>query len=414
LRGLAATNALELGIDISGLDAVVMAGWPGSRASFLQQSGRAGRRGQPATAVLVAREDPLDQYLVNHPEVILGAPVEGAAFDVANPYVMAPHLGAAAAELPLSDAEIPEVFGPSAPQVLEHLALRGLVRHRPSGWHWTCQSRASDLTDLRGAGDVVRIVEASTGKLLGTIDSGSALTQTHEGAIYTHQGLTYLVTELDLAARVAQAARTDVDYQTFARQVTQTDLGVSLASRDLGGLAVHVGEVQVIAQVTSYLKRRWPSGEVLGEFPLDLPATRLPTIGTWWVAQPEVLAQAGVDPADVPGTLHAAEHAAIGLLPLIATCDRWDIGGSSIAAHPQTGCATVVIYDGTPGGAGFARAGFDRLGRWWQATREAIIGCPCSGGCPACVQSPKCGSGNSPLDKAGAGRLLTLLTQMVD
>lgn len=413
LRGIAATNALELGIDISGLDAVVMAGWPGSRASFLQQAGRAGRRGRPATAVLVAREDPLDQYLITNPQAITSGRSETASFDVTNPFVLAPHLAAATAELPLQELEVDEVFGPTAPDILVDLAARGLVRKRSNGWFWTCRTRASELTDLRGAGDVVRIVEANTGRMLGTVDFSSALTQTHEGAVYTHQGQTHVITELDLQERVALAVQAVVDYDTSARQQTQTRLIASQASLQMAGIELHTGTVEVISQVTSYLKRRWPSGEVLGQFPLDLPAMRLPTVGTWWVISTQLLDDLGIPPSDVPGTLHAAEHAAIGMLPLIATCDRWDIGGSSIASHPQTEAPTVVIYDGAPGGAGFAATGYRRAADWLSSTAAVVRACNCPTGCPGCIQSPKCGSGNTPLDKGGAVRLLTEIARVL-
>lgn len=410
LVGLAATSALELGIDISGLDAVVIAGWPGSRASFLQQSGRAGRRGRGATAILVAREDPLDQYLVEHPELVVGPPIETAQFNTGNPYVLAPHLAAAAAEIPLADAELSQTFGPTAQPVCQALARRGLLRHRTRAWYWTSADRASDLTDLRGAGGpVVRIVEEHTGRMLGTADRARAPGEVHEGAIYTHQGTTYLVTSLDLDGSVALATRVQVDYDTVARQVSTTTLGDEHDCDSWSGVTVTTGEVEVTTQVVSYLKRRWPGGEVLGAHPLDLPSSLLPTTATWWTFAPDLLGNYGIGPADAPGALHAAEHAAIAMLPLIATCDRWDIGGVSTQCHPQTGQPTIVVYDGAAGGAGFAAAGFAQLSQWMSATAAMVGQCRCLDGCPSCVQSPKCGNGNNPLDKRGAELLLGLM-----
>ncbi len=409
LTGVATTSALELGIDVSGLDAVLLAGWPGTRASMWQQAGRAGRQQQEALAVLVARDDPLDTYLVHHPEALFGRPVEATVLDPDNPYVLGPHLCAAAAEIPLTDADLP-LFGPATLPLLADLVARGLLRRRPTGWFWTSPERASDLADLRGiGGSPVRVVEAGTGRLLGTVDPGSADRTVHPGAVYVHQGVTFLVEQLDLDAAVALATPTDPDFSTYAREVT--DLRVLAVERSVawGPATLSFGEVEVTAQVVSFLRRRLGTGEVLGEEPLDLPARTLRTRAVWWTLPPEQVAAAGLDPADLPGAAHAAEHASIGLLPLFATCDRWDIGGVSTALHPDTGLPSVFVYDGHPGGAGFAERGYEDAAEWLLATREAIASCGCESGCPSCVQSPKCGNGNDPLDKAGAVGLLDRL-----
>ncbi|MCO5970038.1 DEAD/DEAH box helicase [Actinoallomurus sp. WRP6H-15] len=407
LVGLASTNALELGVDVSGLDSVIICGWPGTRASLWQQAGRAGRSGQDALAVLIARDDPLDTYLVHHPSAIFGTPVEATVLDPDNPYVLAPHLCAAAAELPLTEKDLP-LFGPSAKEILPDLVRRGMLRHRPTGWYWTKRERATDLADIRGAGGPpVQVVEASTGRLLGTVDEPSAHTTVHQGAVYLHQGESYVVQTLDLDDSVALVEAADPDYTTTARDVTDISILETLRSTSWGEATLCFGTVEVTQQVVSYQMRRLASGEVLGERRLELPPRTLRTRAVWWTLPDEALRVLG--DADVGGSAHAAEHASIGLLPLFATCDRWDIGGVSTALHPDTGRMTVFVYDGHDGGAGFAERGYEQAGRWLRSTREAIADCECEHGCPSCIQSPKCGNGNDPLDKRGALDLLDAL-----
>ncbi|GII53693.1 helicase [Planotetraspora thailandica] len=413
ITGLATTNALELGVDVSGLDAVLIAGWPGTRASLWQQAGRAGRAGQDALAVLIARDDPLDTYLVHHPEALFGRPVEAIVLDPDNPYVLAPHLCAAASEIPITEADL-EIFGPSAREALNDLVARGLLRKRTTGWFWTSRNRAADLADIRGSGgSPIQVVEASTGRLLGTVDEASAHTTVHTGAVYLHQGETFVVDALELDAGVALVSAAEPEYSTFARDVTDIRVMESLRSQAFGPGELHFGSVEVTRQVVSYLKRRHHTGEMLGEDPLDLPPRTLRTRAVWWTLPHEALASvlSNTDgkPIDLGGAAHAAEHASIGLLPLFATCDRWDIGGVSTELHPDTGLLTVFVYDGHDGGAGFAERGYAKAADWLTATREAIASCECERGCPSCIQSPKCGNGNEPLDKAGALRLLGVL-----
>ncbi|GAA4589717.1 hypothetical protein GCM10023194_44680 [Planotetraspora phitsanulokensis] len=413
LVGLATTNALELGVDVSGLDAVLIAGWPGTRASLWQQAGRAGRAGQDALAVLIARDDPLDTYLVHHPEALFGRPVEAIVLDPDNPYVLAPHLCAAAAEIPITDDDL-EIFGPAALDALDDLVARGLLRRRTTGWFWTSRDRAADLADIRGSGgSPIQVVESGTGRLLGTVDESSAHTTVHTGAVYLHQGETFVVEELELDAGVALVSAAEPDYSTFARDVTDIRVMESLRSQAFGPGELHFGSVEVTRQVVSYLKRRHQTGEMLGEEPLDLPPRTLRTRAVWWTLPSAVLTPLVSDPdgkpIDLGGAAHAAEHASIGLLPLFATCDRWDIGGVSTELHPDTGLLTVFVYDGHEGGAGFAERGYAKAADWLSATREAISSCECERGCPSCIQSPKCGNGNEPLDKAGALRLLGVL-----
>ncbi len=407
LTGLAATNALELGIDIAGLDAVLLAGWPGTHASMWQQAGRAGRAGGEALAVLIARDDPLDTYLVHHPESLFGRPVEAAVLDPDNPRVLGPHLCAAAAEIPLTERDLP-LFGPAAGELLGDLVERDLLRARPAGWYWTRRDRPGDLADLRGSGGPpVHLVEGSTGRLLGTVDEPAAHGTVHAGAVYLHQGETYLVRSLDLEERVAILELADPDYVTSARDVTDIRLDRIQRTARWGAASVGFGEAEVTRQVVAYQRRRVYTGEVLGEEPLDLPPRTLRTRAVWWTLAADQSASLG--DVDLPGAAHAAEHASIGLLPLFATCDRWDVGGVSTAEHPDTGRLTVFVYDGYDGGAGFAERGYEAAREWLVATREAIASCGCESGCPSCIQSPKCGNGNDPLDKPGAIRMLDVL-----
>ncbi|WP_238342894.1 DEAD/DEAH box helicase [Nocardioides cynanchi] len=409
LLGLAATNALELGIDVSGLDAVLVAGFPGTRAAWWQQVGRAGRSAGDALAVLVARDDPLDTYLVNHPEALLDQAVESTVFDPDNPYVLRPHLCAAAQEVPLRTDGL-ALFGPTARALVDELTEEGRLRRRPQGWYWTHPEPASALADIRsGSGRPIALVEATTGRVVGTVDSSSAHSTAHTGAVYVHRGDSWLVETLDLDDHVATITRADVAYSTTARELTDISIETELEHRTWGAARICFGTVDVSHQVVSYLRRRQPSGEVIDETPLDLPVQTLRTQAVWWTLPEDVLAEAGLAGGDLPGSAHAAEHCSIGLLPLFATCDRWDIGGVSTALHADTGRLTVFVYDGHPGGSGIAARGYQTAAAWLAATRETITSCECPDGCPSCVQSPKCGNQNHPLDKDGAVRLLDVL-----
>ncbi len=409
LLGVATTTALELGIDIAGLDAVLVAGFPGTRAAFWQQAGRAGRGRDEALVVLVARDDPLDTYLVHHPEALLGASVEACVLDPANPYVLAPHLLCAAAELPLREDDLAGPFaGTPARELLDELTGDGLLRRRANGWFWPDMGERP-AADLRGSGlGQVAVVESGTGRLLGTVDAAAAHATVHPGAVHLHRGSSWLVETLDLDAGVALVRPGDPGWRTDARSTVDVAVERVLASVEHGPVRVSFGDTAVTSRVVAY-QRRAPDGTVLGTVPLDLPERTLPTRAVWYDIDPAALADAGVERPALPGALHAAEHAAIGVLPLVATCDRWDVGGMSTALHPFTGRPTVFVHDGHPGGAGFAERGHAALPRWLRATREAIAGCGCRTGCPSCVQSPKCGNGNAPLDKHRAVRVLDLV-----
>jgi DEAD/DEAH box helicase domain-containing protein len=413
ITALAATPALELGINITGLDAVIIAGWPGTRAALWQEAGRAGRAGldgaggRDAVAILIARDDPLDTYLVHHPEALLHQPVEATVLDPGNPYILAPHLCAAAAEIPLTSTDV-ALFGTAAPGLITDLARQGVFRDRGGRWHLT--GRRAPVVSLRGTGGrPVRVVEQATGRLIGTMDEPSSHALLHAGAVYAHQGDLYLVASLDLADGVALVQPGDPGYVTSARQLTDIQIAAERARTDWGEAVIHFGDVLVTRQVVSFTRRIPETGQPAGEFPLDLPSRTLRTRAVWWTispAQRDALGQAGTD---LPGAAHAAEHAAIGLLPLVAACDRWDVGGVSTDLHHQTGRLTVFVYDGHEGGAGFAERGFAAAGSWLRATALAITDCECAAGCPSCIQSPKCGSGNEPLSKPGSLALLDRL-----
>jgi DEAD/DEAH box helicase domain-containing protein len=411
LIAIASTSALELGIDIGTLDAAVLTGYPGTRASMWQQAGRAGRRDGDALAILVAQDDPLDQYLVNHPDDIFERPPEAAVIDPTNPYVLEPHLRCAAREVPLREEEL-GFFGdvPDVKKAVERMTDRGELVQRREAWHDRGKDAPHRAVDVRaGGGHVYSIVIAGTGELLGTADEHRAYATLHPGAVYLHMGEQYLVEELDLVQRVAVVASADPDYYTQARDVTDIEVADVLSRTNIGEVEQSFGSVRVTNQVTSFVRKLVATGEVLDEVPLPLPPVELETRAVWWTIPVSVLDRAAVGPRDVPGAIHAAEHAAIGLLPLVATCDRWDIGGVSTPMHPDTGMTTIFIYDGYPGGAGITERGARDADRWLRATLEAIRQCPCSRGCPSCVQSPKCGNGNEPLDKTGAVSLLAAI-----
>ncbi|MFP5310400.1 MAG: DEAD/DEAH box helicase [Actinomycetes bacterium] len=411
IRGLAATNALELGIDVAGLDAVLLAGWPGTAASFWQRLGRAGRAGGAAVGVLVAADDPLDHYLVTHPEELLTRPPEDAILDPANPYQLGPHLRCACHELPLTDEDAVRWFGPTAPDLLAAGVADGVLRRRGERTYPVGRGRPQAEVDLRGAGGgTVRIIDAETGALVGDVDGGRAHSQVHDGAIYLHQGVTYEIAALDLERGLAAAVpEPGARHTTRARSDTDVRLLAVRGQVAWAEATVALVDVEVTTQVTGYDVLHPGSSQPAAQVPLELPPQVLETVAVLWTVPEDVLLGAGVGPGATPGALHAAEHAAIGMLPLIALCDRWDLGGLSTARHADTDLPSVFVYDGAPGGAGLAERSYLRLVEHLTATRETVATCRCRTGCPSCVQSPKCGNGNEPLDKAAAVRVLDLL-----
>ncbi|MDH3707108.1 MAG: DUF1998 domain-containing protein, partial [Acidimicrobiia bacterium] len=416
LRGIVATSALELGVDIGGLDACVMNGFPGTIASFWQQIGRVGRNGDHSTAVLVAGDDQLDQWLMAHPHELFSRRPEPAVVNVSNPQVARPHLACAAFEHPLCHAD-DRWWGD---EVL-HDAVRDLVvddklRLRRGRWPgdgpravWSTRGFPSRGIGLRTGTAGEFTIALPGGTRVGTVDATRAFEMVHPGAVYLHQGRHYEVTGLDIENRLATVEAAEGNTYTQARSAI--DIAVSAVHRTqaMGRCQLHLGTVEVASQVTGYQRREVRSRRILDNHTLELPPSRLQTTAFWYVVDPDALADADVPTPDVPGTLHAVEHAAIGMLPLFTICDRWDVGGVSTAHHPDTGGPTVFVHDAYPGGTGIAPLGFDAADRHLAATRAAIADCGCRSGCPSCVQSPKCGNGNEPLDKAGAVRLLDVL-----
>lgn len=407
LRGAASTNALELGVDISGVDAVLTCGFPGTLAALWQQAGRAGRAGRDALAVLIARPDPLDSFLCSHPELVFDTPVERTVLHPENPQVLALHVAAAAQELPVTEADA-EFFGAGLPAVLARLEAAGYLRRRANGWYWTRPDRAVDAIDLRSSGgDSVEVVEQDTGRVLGQVDPAAADRTVHTGAVYLHQGDSWRVTDYEPADHTALVVPSREGYFTQALGTADLQILEQTRERRLGAAAVGFGMVELSSQVTGYLRRDELTGTVWDSTPLDLPRRVLRTQAVWYSL--DAAALAGFTGAELPGAAHAAEHTAIGLLPAFAPCDRWDIGGLSTVLHPDTGALTVFVHDGAAGGAGFAERGYELVEPWLAATLERLCSCACEAGCPACVVSPKCGNGNQPLDKRAAARLLTLL-----
>jgi len=408
LLGVTATDALELGIDIGLLDCALSVGFPGTVASLRQQWGRAGRRAA-GLAVLVASEDALDQFFMREPEALMGRRVEAAILDHANPRILDGHVLAAAFEGPLDERDRASLGG-AALERAEVLAGAGELRRTKAGIVWAGRDYPAARIGLRSASpESVAVIDAATGTVLGIVEAERAPGTVHEGAIYLHMGDSYRVLGLDVATRAALVEPFTGDYYTQAKKETTTAIEEEeLASRQLG-MDVFFGQVSVTEQVVAYQKKSIRDQATLDLVALELAPTTFETEAIWYV--PDDAQLEGLEPLPkLLGSLHAAEHAMIAILPLWAMCDRWDIGGLSTNLHFQTGRPTVFVYDGHAGGVGIARRGYDELAGWVGDTERLLTGCPCADGCPSCVQSPKCGNLNEFLDKDGA---LTLLRRML-
>jgi DEAD/DEAH box helicase domain-containing protein len=418
LLGVSATNALELGIDVGLLDCVISVGFPGTVASLRQQWGRAGRRGH-GLAVLVASEDALDQYFMREPQTLLGRRVEAAILDHQNPRVLDGHVRAAAFEAPLDDADR-EVLGDAA---LERAAALPDLRRTQAGYVWAGRDYPAARVSLRSTGpEAFTIVDASSGTVLGIVEQERAYSTVHDGAIYLHLGESYRVRELDLVVGTAVVEPFSGDYYTQAKVETTTAIVEPRRTERRLGLDLSFGSVVVTDQVVGYQKKSIQTQESLELVALELPETEFETEAVWFLPEPWMLEGLEREPntsasgfhtgteSRLLGALHAAEHSLIALLPLWAMCDRWDIGGLSTNLHFQTGRPTIFVYDGHSGGVGITERGFEVFEGWADDTAKLLRGCPCDHGCPSCVQSPKCGNLNEPLDKAGA---LALLERML-
>lgn len=412
LLGVAATNALELGIDVAGLDAVVLQGFPGTLASFWQQVGRAGRALQPSLAVLVAGDDQLDRYYLDHPSELFTRPLEPAVVNPKNSFVAEPHVGCAAYELPLA-ADDPVLgtgsgtLGEAVDDAVRELVLADALKPRTGKMYWARPEAPAPHVGLRtGSSLEYRLYEAESGRLVGTVDGARVFHVAHPGAIYLHQGRQYRVEHLDADDAYALLEPIEADEYTQPHH----DIDIAIAgeedARPVGRSTLHLGAVVVTTTTDAYQRRRIGSGEVLETVDLDLPPRTLHTRAGWYTVPLEVVMRAGLDVVSVLSAAHAAEHALIGMLPLFAICDRWDVGGVSMAVHPATGQPTIFIYDGYPGGTGIAELAFDAADRHVAAALDVVSACPCEAGCPSCVQSPKCGNWNEYLDKKTAVTLM--------
>ncbi|MFQ5575103.1 MAG: DEAD/DEAH box helicase, partial [Terriglobia bacterium] len=410
LRGVSSTNALELGLDIGGLDACVINGFPGTVSSFFQQAGRCGRSQVDSAVFFVGSGDPLDQHYLKHPRDLFGQPHEDALVDPGNESILDSHLVCAAYEFPLA-ARDRRYFGTGLEDRCSTLADSGQLVHREGRWFYKPRSEdrfpAANINIRSASQRLFSIIDAASGALMGTIDHANAFFYVHPGAIYLHQGQSYFVTELDLDRAVALVKPAAGDYYTQPRDLTDISVIETLHSSRLAGGRTFFGRVRVTTEVIGYQKKRVLTGELLGEETLDLPPQDFQTEAFWFLISPGLVEELELSERELAGGVHAAEHGAIAMLPFFAMCDRRDIGGVSTPAHPETGQATVFIYDGYQGGVGIAKRGYEIKDEYLLKTVRMIEDCDCDEGCPACVVSPKCGNFNEPLDKQAAVRILT-------
>ncbi|HUV03828.1 MAG TPA: DEAD/DEAH box helicase [Armatimonadota bacterium] len=403
LVGVTATTALELGVDIGDLEACVLTGYPGTIASTWQQIGRAGRGRRSSLAILVALDNPLDQFLVNNPGYVLDAANERVIVDPHNPYILSEHLLCAAYEIPITELDF-SLFGGDVERIVREAEESGRVSAGERMWFWSGWGYPASGVNIRSAGGTGFAVYdlANPDEVLGTVEEASAFSMLHEGAVYLHQGESYVVQRLDIAERRAFVSQREVGYYTTPRTFTQIEIKSESASRPQGSGSVHFGEISVTTQVTGFWKKRILTEACLEVVDLDLPCQSFHTKGLWFTLDAPV----GVDvlsrPLGLEGGTHALEHAFIGIMPLCAMCDTLDIGGASHPLHPQSGLPTIFIYDSHPGGVGISEAAYARADELLQYTLQVVSQCPCADGCPACIQSAKCGDNNFPLDKQSA------------
>jgi DEAD/DEAH box helicase domain-containing protein len=408
LLGVVATSALELGIDIGDLDATVLTGYPGSIANTWQQAGRSGRKNASSLSFLIAQDNPLDQYFMNNPDSFFGKPFENALINSENINIVKPHLLCAAWEHPLTDND-GRLFGTTFNMAVSELEKEKALRQVKGMWYLSPRIAhpAQDI-DIRSASSRnFAVVDASRGcELLETVDASTAFSQIHEGAVYLHQGEPYLVEQLDLERRVAVASPATIPYYTQAKELTEIRILKVIREADRSGVKVCFGDVDVTNEVVGFRKKMQFTEDVIGDELLDLPPQRFFTNALWFGLPEKAVEQVAETGLDFAGGLHATEHAAIALLPLFALCDRNDIGGVSTPFHADTGKAQIFIYEAYPGGVGIVEKGFEIVTELWAATLQVIESCPCQDGCPSCIQSPKCGNNNEPLDKKAAVLLL--------
>lgn len=409
LTGVTATNALELGVDIGGVDACVLTGYPGTIASTWQQAGRAGRRQGESLAVLVAADNPLDQFLMRRPDYFFGKSHEHAALDPTNKHILGGHLLCAAYERPLTDDDFALFGGERAIHVAHRLCEEGALAARGDRFVYAGSEYPAGLLNIRSASanQYVIVDDSRGGSTLGTVEEARVFETLHPGAVYLHLGESFVVEELDLLHHRAHVRpASGASYFTEPKTESFIEITATLASKEWGDTVAYFGEVVVTTQVVGYRQKQLFSDEVLGVFDLDLPAQRFETEAVWYPLPRSLVSDLERAGLDLAGGVHALEHASIGLLPLFALCDRNDIGGVSTPYHAQTGAPTVFVHDAHVGGVGIAETGFRVINDWLGATKTLLNECPCQDGCPSCIQSPKCGNNNEPLDKAAAARIL--------
>ena len=408
LKGVVSTSAMEVGIDVGGLDACIMVGYPGSLISLYQRVGRVGRGGREADIFLVTMPDALDQYFVRHPESLLGRPIEEMVLDPENRTITSSHLVCAARELPIEDGSIPQ--GSHRREALEALDRAGELVLDAEGVRWhTLRRNPHREMGLRSIGESYEIVGES-GKAIGSIDGARVFRECHVGAIYLHQGTTYQVVALSQKDRKVTVRPENSDHYTEVRSSKETEILSEIAAKPSGACEVHLGRLKVTETLNSYVLKNFGGGEVIAEYPLDAPPIIFETVGFWVVIPPAAVGQLSEMGLHTMGGIHAIEHAMIGMFPLLAMADRWDLGGISYTLHPQVGSGAVFIYDAYSGGIGLSEKGYSRVDELLRATWSLVKDCECEAGCPGCIQSPKCGNGNRPLDKDAAAHLLALLT----
>jgi len=406
LRGVISTSALELGVDIGGLDVCVLVGYPGSIMSMWQRIGRVGREDRESLTVLVAMPDALDQYFMTHPGEILSRGCEEIVFDPANPVVARAHLVCAGAEAPLEEKDR-ALYGEAVFSHVAALERSGVLARDAEGTRWyTLRRRTQRDINLRSSGSTYAIHDETKHRVIGSIDGVRAFHETHPGAIYLHHGQQYLVRTLDIGARRVGVEPIDADYYTQVRGEKETAILETLQEKQTGPLAVSLGRIQVTERITGYEKRRLNGRDRLGLHDLELPPLTFETVGLWLTLPDALHEMVRRRAGHFMGGIHAAEHAMISLFPLLALCDRGDIGGISYPLHPQIGRSAIFIYDGHPGGIGLSAKGFESIDDLVGRTADLLRACPCESGCPSCVQSPKCGNGNNPLDKEAAALVL--------
>ena len=395
LSCVVSTNALELGIDIGSLDAVILTGYPGTMMATWQQAGRAGRNGSPSAAFLIAGGDPLDQFFMRHPGRFFDSPHESAIVDLANPYILSGQVLCAAAELPVTGDDA-QFFGEGATMVFSALEGEHLLSPTRRGLVYSGSRRPHELVSLGNISrDSFRVV--ADGVTLETLDRGQAFREAHPGAVLLHQGVQYVVDSLDLRHGIIRVHPEEIDYHT--RPLKSVDIRITsvIATRDWQGTPLCFGEVEVTEQYYAY--KIIHRDAVLGVEPLDLPPLRFSTRALWFSPPPGVEERIRAEGCDCDGGLHGAEHAFIAVMPFFVLCDRWDIGGVSLPVHRETGGPAVFVYDGYEGGIGLAEKAYELFREIIRTTQELVRDCPCEAGCPSCIFSPKCGNDNQPLDK---------------